>query len=259
MWAIFDTLPFRAIRGAFGGFEDGLRGRVDTNEKFIDGYREDDPTKKSKAGQFASDYMGVRGGSETGKTVGKWVGGLGSAVFGAHFFLGVAAAGAFAGLWPLIAVGLLTAATTFAGAGIGAYVGKYAGGALGAVGGAITGSVVGLYNGIFRRGSFEKGKEPEPPAPMITPQPDVEALKAQAAAQQQSPQQPQQQGSPAPSKAQNLNRAVQQANAVLANGALSRETMAGASQNSSAQSPVSQGFADRVQQSQPTQGGVSRG
>lgn len=256
MWAIFDTLPFRAVRGAFGGLEDGLRGRVDTNEKFIDGYRENDPTKKSKAGQFASDYMGVRGGSETGKTVGKWVGGLGSAVFGAHLFLGVAAAGAFAGLWPLIAVGLLTAATAFVGAGVGAFVGKYAGGALGAVGGAITGSAVGLYNGIFRRGSFEKGKEPEVPEPMITPQPDVEALKAQAAAQQQAPQQ---QAAPAASQAQNLNRAVQQANAVLANGALSREAMAGASQNPPAQAPVSQGFADRVQQSQPTQGGVSRG
>lgn len=173
MLKIFDTLPFRAVRGAFTGLEDGMRGDIDTNEKFSDGYRENIPEKKSAAGQFLSDYSGIRGGGKVGAAVGKWGGGtaagVGSAIFLNNFLVAGAAAGVFGGLFPLVAAVALTAATTITAATLLAPVGKYVGSVVGAAIGGIAGTAVGAYNGIFRRGYYAKSKAPEPMGPVAVP------------------------------------------------------------------------------------------
>lgn len=148
------------------GLEDGMRGDIDTNEKFSDGYRENDPAKKSAAGQFLSDYSGIRGGARVGETIGKWGGGLAcGAVAGSYlsgFVAAGVAAGALAGAWPVIGAVLLTAGAAFFGGAALGVVGKYVGGFTGAIAGAIGGAAVGTYNAVFRRGYYAKGKKPDP-------------------------------------------------------------------------------------------------
>jgi hypothetical protein len=157
---LLETWPFRAIRGAFAGFSDGLRGEVDTNQKFSDGHRENDPDKKSAAGSFLSDYSGIRGGARVGRVVGTWGGGLATALLAAQFAVGAAFTG---GLWPIIAAGIVIVGASLVGGALLGFAGKYIGGALGGVGGAVLGSVVGLYNGLFRRGKYVQQEAPSLP------------------------------------------------------------------------------------------------
>lgn len=226
---LFDTLPFRAIRGTWMGFEDGLRGRVDTNERFSDGASEGDPSKKSTAGIFLSDRAGIMGGSETGKSIGKWVGGIGGMAAMGYLAVGLFAAGAAVSILPAI---LMVAGAGFIGAGVGGFIGKYTGGVFGAITGAIAGAGVGFYNGVFRRGPYEKAKEPET------------ELVPEVAPPQPKKQQPQ---PPAQSKAANLARALQQAEAGMQAGDIGRN-MAASPQDVAANAATPQNFADRVQQ-----------
>lgn len=176
MLKLFDTLPFRAVRGAFMGLEDGMRGEIDTNEKFSDGYRENDPKKKSAAGQFLSDYSGIRGGAYVGEKIGQWGGGAACGVVAASwlssFVSAGLAAGALAGAWPIFAAGVLVVGAAIAGGALLGVAGKYAGGFTGAIAGGIGGTLVGTYNAVFRRGYYAKGKKPEPVdmAPATTPE-----------------------------------------------------------------------------------------
>lgn len=234
---LFDTLPFRAIRGTWMGFEDGLRGRVDENEKFSDGAREDDPSKKSTAGAFLSDRAGIMGGSETGKTIGKWVGGVGGIAAMGYIAVGMLAAGAAVSILPAI---LMIGAAGFIGAGVGGLVGKYGGGVFGAITGAVAGAAVGLYNGVFRRGPYEKAKEPETQLlPQTAPQQPQQACPA--------PEKPAP-AKPAPSKAANLARALQQAEAGMQAGDIGRN-MTASPQEVAAAAQAQPRFANRVQQS----------
>jgi hypothetical protein len=157
MASIFDSAPFMAIRGGFKGFEDGFRGKIDTNEKFGDGYRENDPEKKSAAGQFLSDYSGIQGGAAVGQKTSAWIGGLVCAglMAGVAFPMAIAMAGVF----PFFAAGLLTLAAGMIGGPLMGVVGKYVGGFLGAGVGAIGGSAVGAYNGVFKKGNYAEKAE----------------------------------------------------------------------------------------------------
>lgn len=152
------------------GLSDGYRGHIDSNQRFSDGYRENDPEKKSAAGRILSDYSGVRGGEQVGKAIGKWGGGLAIGLTVAFFSLGFMLTGgvlAFA----VGAVGA-TVAGVLGGTAcsmIGGPVGKV----LGGVTGAVLGSVTGAFNAVFRRGYFEQPKEQEVPPQMLPPVPDV--------------------------------------------------------------------------------------
>lgn len=245
---IFDTLPFRAIRGTWMGLEDGLRGGVDTNEKFSDGARENDPSKKSTAGAFLSDRAGVMGGSDTGRKVGKWVGALGGMAIMGKIVLGAMAAGGLVGAWPIFAAVMLTAGAGFVGAGVGGLVGKYTGGFFGAVAGVIAGPFVGLYNGVFRRGPYEKVKERK--QDILPPDmPPVEQPAPQAA--------PQPPAAPSPGRGANFTRALQQAETVMHNSAVARD-MLGSARQGAALPAETRGMAERVQ-SAATDRGFSRG
>lgn len=245
MKGLFDTLPFRMIRGTWMGFEDGLRGRVDKNEKFIDGKRENDPSKKSTAGAFLSDRAGIMGGSETGKTIGKWVGGIGTGFFTAHLMAGIITAGALTGLWPIFAAAMMTIGAGIVGAAVCGFAGKYAGGVLGAVAGGIAGAFVGLYNGVFRRGPYAKAKEPEKqPFVPQAPEPPVA---------EPSPQQP------CAGKTADIARAIQQADAAVQDGSISRNIAASPQEIAAAAAATPQGFAGRVQQGAGRENGAERG
>lgn len=143
-----------------------MRGKIDENQKFSDGYREDITSKKSKAGQFASDYMGIRGGAEVGQTIGRWGGAIAGGAFALKVLMGAAGAAVLGGVWPLIAIPLLTVTAAVVGGAVCGVAGKYAGGAVGMIAGGITGAAVGLYNGLFRRGAYAKEKEEQAPLPL---------------------------------------------------------------------------------------------
>lgn len=173
------------------GLEDGMRGEIDTNKKFSDGAREDDPEKKSAAGQFLSDHSGIRGGAKVGEKVGKWGGGAVSALV----MLKILTAAVISGIWPFIAVGLLVVAAGVVGGMLSGVVGKYAGAVVGAVVGGAAGMVVGAYNGAFRRGKYV-AKEPAPDSPEAagpmpaSPQPNQSTAPATAVAAPQQPTEP---------------------------------------------------------------------
>lgn len=147
------------------GLEDGMRGEIDTNEKFSDGYRENIAAKKSAAGQFLSDYAGIRGGANVGSKIGLWGGGLACGAVAASFLSGFVAAGvaagALAGVFPVVAATALVLGAAVVGGSLLGVAGKYVGGVAGAVVGGIGGAAVGLYNGVFRRGYYEKPKAPD--------------------------------------------------------------------------------------------------
>lgn len=177
---IFDTLPFRVIKGAFTGLEDGMRGKIDTNEKFSDGAREEDNEKKSAAGQFLSDYSGIQGGAAVGQKIGQWGGGLASALIILKVMLGVlasgAAAGVLSGIFPLVVAGAAVIGAGIVGGSLLGVAGKYVGGFIGAGIGGVFGSVVGTYNAVFRKGKYaEKEKPPPPIAVPDAPQPGQSA------------------------------------------------------------------------------------
>jgi hypothetical protein len=178
MWKIFDTLPFRTLKGAFQGLEDGIRGGIDTNEKFSDGYRENDTSKKSAAGWFLSDYFGVRGGGKVGAFIGKWGGGLAAGVLTAKFLAGAFLAGGVVLGWPIIAVPLISIGAAVAGGMVLGFVGRVAGATVGGILGGVGGMLVGAYGAAFRRGKYTQPKAtPEPKAvtPAAQPKPEQAA------------------------------------------------------------------------------------
>lgn len=172
---IFDTLPLRILKGAYQGLEDGIRGGIDTNEKFSDGYRENDPSKKSAAGWFLSDYAGIRGGGKIGAFIGKWGGGLAAGVFAAKFLAGAFLVGGIALSWPLIAIPLLSVGAAVVGSMALGFVGRIVGATAGAIVGGVGGALVGTYSAAFRRGKYtapEPTPEPKSPTPAAQPKPE---------------------------------------------------------------------------------------
>ena len=160
MPGISNLLPFRALRGLFGGMEDGFRGKMDENEHFKDGKWANDPTKKSKAGRFLSEWSGVRGSHEKGQKIGKWGGAFAAGGLMAHFLVTTAMVGVGFAAWPIFSGMLLVGATAWLAGNIGAVLGRNIGMISGGLFGAIGGAVVGAYNGIFKRGAFHEPKAP---------------------------------------------------------------------------------------------------
>lgn len=187
MAGIFDTLPFRAVRGFFRGMEHGAMGKVDTNTRFSDGVWTDDPAKKSAAGRFLSEKAGINGGHSTGKFIGKWTGALIGAGFAAVVFFNPVMLAV--GLGPtLLAIGTGAVAAglfSWAGANIGAVVGRTVGSVAGAVVGGALGAVTGTFNAIFKRGYYSPLRKQDPQTP--EPQTPQEA-KAQPGKQQEAEQ-----------------------------------------------------------------------
>ncbi|MBM3617606.1 MAG: hypothetical protein FJX23_03580, partial [Alphaproteobacteria bacterium] len=150
--------PVAAVMGALGGMSDGLRGKVDENEKFSDGKWENDPLKKSRGGRFLSEYAGVRGGEKVGKQVGGWGVAAGAAYMTGSFLAAFIGAAGLVGAFPIFAAGVLVVGAAAAGGLIGSWAGKHVGRVVGGVIGAVGGAAVGAYSGAFRRGYY---KDPE--------------------------------------------------------------------------------------------------
>lgn len=150
--------PFAAALGALGGMSDGIRGKVDENEKFSDGKWEDDPLKKSRGGRFFSEYAGVRGGEKVGKQVGGWGVAAGAAYMTGSFLAAFIGAAGLVGAFPIFAAGVLVVAAAAAGGLVGSWAGKHVGRVVGAAIGGVGGSAVGAYSATFRRGYY---KDPE--------------------------------------------------------------------------------------------------
>lgn len=187
--ALLDILqaPFTAVTGALGGMSDGLRGKVDENEKFSDGKWEDDPLKKSRGGRFLSEYAGVRGGEKVGKQVGGWGVAAGAAYMTGSFLAAFIGAAGLVGAFPIFAAGVLVVAAAAAGGLIGSWAGKHVGRVVGGVVGAAGGAAVGAYSGAFGRGYYkdpEKGKGYESPEAPMPENPAPEAPAPQAPASQ---------------------------------------------------------------------------
>ena len=217
-----DIAPVRAVRGLIYGMEEGFVGKTDANEKFSDGKWENDPEKKSKAGRFASENLGLLGSAEKGEKVGRWAGAIAAATVAGSFLFtaylpAALAAGVVAGFFPVLMCGVLTAAAAWFAADLGAFVGRNVAKPFGAVAGMAVGSVVGTFNAIFKRGAFKEAAAPDAPAAGA----DAQAGVAQEAAPPQDLPAPAQQPAPQPmahnhgqsTDIQALTRALQQAGA----------------------------------------------